>query len=168
MGTKEKVGKILTKTARILPGIGSYQEKESIRENDKKLREHISSRITHLLQDIERLKTDLSRQWSMSFLRDLDDISRHLDKLSRTIGFASRGYAGVFSLNQIDEEALSRLFKFDLSLKEKVGNLDSLVSRISEEKEELSAPILHELQEFLFGIERRIYERESLLHVHLT
>jgi len=34
---KESVGKVLKKAVRILPGVGSYQDKESLRERDKKL-----------------------------------------------------------------------------------------------------------------------------------
>ena len=163
MGTKEKVGKILTKTARILPGIGSYQDKESIRESDKKLRDHISTILTSSMKTVERLKTEISRRGSLSFLKELDDLSRHIDKLSRTITFSSRGYAGVFDSNQVDEKALSDLFEFDVSLKEEVGNLGSLVSNISEKKGELTAQMLDEVRNFLFRIEEKMKERESLL-----
>jgi len=45
MGTKERVGKVLKKAVRIVPGVGSYQDKESLRESDKKLRDHILSLI---------------------------------------------------------------------------------------------------------------------------
>ena len=162
MGTKEKVGRILTKTARILPGIGSYQDKESIRESDKKLRQHISAILTSSMDTVERLKTEISRRGSLTFLKELDDLSRHIDRLSRTITFASRGYAGVFDSPQVDEKALSDLYEFDISLKEEVGGLESLVAKISEKKEELNAQMLDEVQDFLFNVEGKMKERESL------
>jgi len=123
MGTKEKLAKILTKTARILPGIGSYQDKESARESDKRLRDYMSGELARHMNAIEKLKTDLSRKGSLSFLKELDDISRQIDKLSRTIQYASRGYAGVFASYQADEKALSDLFEFDRSLKEEITGL---------------------------------------------
>ena len=162
MGTKEKVGRILTKTARILPGIGSYQDKESIRESDKKLRQHISAMLTSSMDTVDRLKTEISRRGSLSFLKELDDLSRHIDTLSRTITFASRGYAGVFDSPQVDEKALSALYEFDVSLKEEVAGLESLVATISENKEKLSAQMLDEVRSFLFNVERKMKDRERL------
>jgi len=163
MGTKEKVGRVLQKAARILPGIGSYQDKESIRDSDKKLRDHISKELTSFRETIDRLKTDISRKGSLSFLKDLDDISRQMDKLSRTITFASRGYAGVFDSYQADEKALSDLFEFDKSLTEDVDLLDSLVLKISEKNMELDSTILNEVRDLLLKLEKRTNERESLL-----
>lgn len=163
MGTKEKVAKILTKTARILPGIGSYQDKESFRESDKKLRDYLSAELARFMESIERLKADISRKGSLSFLKELDDISRQIDKLSRTIRYASRGYAPVFSSDQADEKTLSDLLKFDHSLKEEVGGLNPLVSQICQEEGGLGSPLLNELRDLLFKLEQKIHERETLI-----
>lgn len=163
MGTKEKLAKILTKTARILPGIGSYQDKESARESDKKLRDYLSGELARYLNAIEKLKTDLSRKGSLSFLKELDDISRQIDKLSRTIRYASRGYAGVFASYQVDEKALSDLFEFDRSLKGEITGLKPLISQICEKDGGLASPLLNELRDGLFGVEQKVAERETLI-----
>jgi len=163
MGTKESVGKVLKKAVRILPGIGSYQDKESLRESDKKLRDHISTQLAYCVETIERLKIGISRKGSLSFLKDLDDISRQIDTLSRTITFASRGYAGVFDSNLADEKALSDLFKFDQSFKEEVDLLSSLVVKISKKNKELDSTMLDEVWDHLLKIKKRINEREKFL-----
>jgi hypothetical protein len=163
MGTKEKLAKILTKTARILPGIGSYQDKESARESDKKLRDYLSGELARYLNAIEKLKTDLSRKGSLSFLKELDDISRQIDKLSRTIRYASRGYAGVFASYEADEKALSDLFEFDRSLKGEITGLTPLISQICEKDGGLASPLLNELRDRLFGVEQKVAERETLI-----
>ena len=163
MGTKEKLAKILTKTARILPGIGSYQDKESARESDKRLRDYMSGELARHMNAIEKLKTDLSRKGSLSFLKELDDISRQIDKLSRTIRYASRGYAGVFASYQADEKALSDLFEFDRSLKGEITGLTALISQICEKDGGLASPLLNELRDRLFGVEQKVAERETLI-----
>ena len=163
MGTKEKLAKILTKTARILPGIGSYQDKESARESDKRLRDYLSGELARYLNAIEKLKADLSRRGSLSFLKELDDISRQIDKLSRTIRYASRGYAGVFASYQADEKALSDLFEFDRSLKGEITGLTPLISQICEKDGGLASPLLNELRDRLFGVEQKVAERETLI-----
>jgi len=162
METKESVAKVLAKAVRILPGIGSYQDKESLRESDKKLRDHISSKLAYCMKTFERLKTGISRKGSLSFLKDLDDISRQIDTLSRTITFADRGYSGVFDSISIDEKALSNLFEFDQSFQEEVDLLGSLVAKISKSKD-LDSIMLDELRDILLKIEKRINEREKLL-----
>jgi hypothetical protein len=163
MGTKERVGKAVQKAARILPGIGSYQDKESLRETDKRLRDTLSAQLADHMNTIERLKTGIARKGSLLSLKDLDDLSRHFDKVSRSLGFASRGYAAIFDSHQVDEEALTRLFEFDQSLKKEVDLLDPLVSMLSEKGKKLDTTILDEARDLLLKIEKRINEREGLL-----
>jgi len=163
MGTKEKVGKIIKKAARILPGIGSYQDKESIRESDKNLRAQISAQLTSSMGALERIKTDIARKGSLSSLKDLDDLTRHMDKLSRAIRFASRGYTGVFDSKGVDETALSKLFEFDRSLHTEIGLVEPLVSKISEKEIGPEPAVLQELGDLLVKIEKMTNEREGLL-----
>jgi hypothetical protein len=163
MGMKEELGGVLKGAARIVPGIGSYQDKESIRGSDKKLREFLGSQLSDHMKTIERLKTGIARGGSLSFLKELDDLSRTMDKLSRALRFASRGYAPVFDSDRIDEDALQRLFDFDKSLKEDIDQVDPLVVKISEKGEDLDVKLLKEINAILVKIEKRIDERERLI-----
>ena len=163
MGMKEELGEVLKGAARIVPGIGSYQDKESIRGSDKKLREFLSSQLSDHMKTIERLKTGIARGGSLSFLKELDDLSRTMDKLSRSIRFASRGYAPVFDSDRVDEDALQKLFDFDKSLKEDIDKVGPVVATISESAGDLDVKLLKELDAILLGIEKRIDERERLL-----
>lgn len=163
MGTKESVGNVLKKAVRILPGVGSYQDKESLRESDKKLRDHISIKLSHCMENIESLKTNISRKGSLSFLKDLDDISRQIDTLARTITFAARGYSGVFNSDQVDEKILSHLFEFDQSFIKEVDLLSSLIAKISTKNEEFDSTILDDIRNQLLKIKNRISEREEFV-----
>jgi hypothetical protein len=163
MGMKEGLGGALKGASRILPGIGSYQDKESIRGSDKKLRELLSSQLSDHMRTFERLKAGIARGGSLSFLKVLDDLSRKLDKLSRSLLFASRGYAPVFDSDRVDEDALQKLFDFDKSLKKDIDQIEHLVAKISEKEENLDTKLLEELDDALSMIEKRIDERERLL-----
>jgi hypothetical protein len=163
MGMKEGLGSALKGAARILPGIGSYQDKESIRESDKKLREFIGSGLFEHMKTIERLKTGIARRGSLLFIKDLDDLTRKMDKISRSLRFASRGYAQVFDSDGVDEKALQRLFDFDKSLKIDIDRVAPLVAKISEKADDLDPKLLKELDAALGEIENRIGERENLL-----
>jgi hypothetical protein len=163
MGTKEELGAALKGAARILPGIGSYQDKESIRETDKKLREFLSSQLLDQVRTLERRKTGIARGGSLSFLKDLDDLTRRMDKLSRSLGFASRGYAPLFNSSQVNEDALRKLFEFDKSLKKDIDQVELVVAKISEKTEGLDPDLVKDLDESLSRVEKRIGERERLL-----
>jgi hypothetical protein len=163
MGMKEGLGSALKRAARILPGIGSYQDKESIRESDKKLREFIGSGLSEHMKTIERLKTNIAREGSLLFIKDLDDLTRKMDKISRSLRFASRGYAPVFDSDGVDEEALQRLFDFDKSLKTDIDRVAPLVAKISEKADDLDPKLLKDLDEAFAEIEKRVGEREYLL-----
>jgi hypothetical protein len=163
MGMKEGLGSALKRAARILPGIGSYQDKESIRESDKKLREFIGSGLSEHMKTIERLKTNIAREGSLLFIKDLDDLTRKMDKISRSLRFASRGYAPVFDYDGVDEEALQRLFDFDKSLKTDIDRVAPLVAKISEKADDLDPKLLKDLDEAFAEIEKRVGEREYLL-----
>jgi len=163
MGMKEELGGVLKGAARIVPGIGSYQDKESIRGSDKNLREFLSSQLSDHMKTLERLKTSIARGGSLSCLKELDDLSRTMDRLSRSLRFASRGYAPVFESNRVDEDTLHKLFDFDKSLKETIDQVDPLVVKISERAEDLDAKLLKELDAILLKIEKRIDERERLI-----
>jgi hypothetical protein len=163
MGMKEGLGSALKGAARILPGIGSYQDKESIRESDKTLREFIGSGLSEHMKTIERLKTGIARGGSLLFVKDLDDLTRKMDKISRSLRFASRGYAPVFDSDSVDEKALQRLFDFDKSLKTDIDRIAPLVAKISEKEDDLDPKLLKDLNEALLEIEKRIGEREHLL-----
>jgi len=163
MGMKEKLGGSLKRSARIVPGIGSYQDKESIRESDKKLREFLSSQLLDQIKTIERMKTGIARSGSLLFLNDLDHLARKIDKLCRSVEFASRGYTPVFDSDQADEDALQKLYDFDTALKQDIDQVELLVEKIGEKADQVDQTSLKELEEYLIGIEKRMGERERLL-----
>ena len=74
MGTKETVAKGLKKAARILPGVGSYQDKESARESDKALRMALGRRLDDALGRSsgsrrtrqKRVRCSASKIWTIS------------------------------------------------------------------------------------------------------
>jgi hypothetical protein len=115
------------------------------------------------MKTIERLKTGIARGGSLLFIKDLDDFTRKMDKISRSLRFASRGYAPVFDSDSVDEKALQRLFDFDKSLKTDIDRIAPLVAKISEKADDLDPKLLKDLNEALLEIEKRIGEREHLL-----
>ena len=162
MVKKETVGKSLKKAARILPGIGSYQDREASRESDKELRMQLSRRLDEYLGSIEWLKTDQARKGNYKRLNELEDLSRHLEKVSRMVQFESRGYSPLFADHAIDEGALDRLLEYDKGLWEGVSRIGEAVQAITADRKVPVKEEIGEIRKELSLVEKRLKERESL------
>ncbi len=160
---KEDVGGVLKKAARILPGIGSYQDRESIRESDKALRMRISRDLDDLLGRVEWLKTDHAKKGALKHLTEIDGLSRHLERVSRTIELASRGYTPLFSNEAFDEDGLARLFAFDQGLLQGVAEVEALVVKLTEKGAVVTSEMVSGVREQVDQLEKKIKARGSLL-----
>lgn len=163
MANKKDVGHAMGKVVRILPGIGSYQDRETGREADKALRMQLSERLNRLLGDIEWLKTDLTKKGAFRHIQPVEDLSRHVEKVSRTLEFAPRGYSSLFSRKQVDEEALNRIYEYDKGLSGLIEEIEKSISEITEAKEVPSENGLSQIRKRLLDMEKRISQREAFL-----
>jgi hypothetical protein len=160
---KEDVGRVLKTTARILPGIGSYQDRESIRESDKALRVQISQKLDELLGMVEWLKTDQVKKGALKHLTEIDGLSRHLEKLSRFIELAARGYTPLFSQEPFDEDGLARLFDFDRGLLAGVAEVEALVVGLTGKGAVLTSEGVATVRKQVNQLEEKMKLRSSLL-----
>ncbi len=161
MLTKEDIAYGLEKAARILPGIGSYQDRESSREADKALRMKLSGRLNRLLNRVERMKSGLTKKGVIRSLMPLEDLSRQLEKISRLIEFSPRGYSPLFSRKEINEEALGRIYRCDEGLLSKLTELEKEVEVLTGKTERDAA--IEPIREILFHMETSLKERETFL-----
>ncbi len=161
---KEDVGQALKTAVRILPGIGSYQDKESSRDADKALRMELSGRLDQLLGRTEWLKTDLAKKRAIKHIQRIEDVTRQLEKVSRVLEFAPRGYAPLFSRKQIDEEALDRIYGYDKALTGLVKEIEDAIMTMTEAGEIPSEEEIARVREMLSDMERRIDQREAFLN----
>ena len=121
--------RIETWTSKI-PGVRSYMEREHRRETDKKLREHLGSRLQEFRSQVKKITLDLTDKGQMESLARLDRFSSRLQQMADTIRYASYGYSGIFDLEKIREEELDRLYSFDLSLVEELERIQKSVGEI--------------------------------------
>ncbi len=149
---------------RKIPGFRSYKEREHRRETDKKLREHLASRLQEFRSQIKKVSLDLTDKGQMESLAKLDRFSSHLQQMADTIRYASYGYSGIFDLEKIREEELDRLYSFDLSLVEDLEKIQKSIEEIGpaatpagREKK------IGEADTFVDSLERKFNQRKELL-----
>ncbi len=127
MGLKESFSKTLKSFARIFPGISDYQNKETLRGQDKLIREHLSEMLAKEVGHLDELKIRLIEAKKMEFLSKIELITKRISKLSDMIKHASYGYSPIFTNNAVDDEKLKRLYEYDISLAEEIRKLNQSI-----------------------------------------
>ena len=147
-----------------IPGVRTYREREHRRETDKKLREHLASRLQETRSRLKKVVLDLSTKGQMESLGKLDRLSSHLQQMADTIRYASYGYSGIFDVEKIREDELNRLYTFDLSL---VDDLERIQKNV-EEIGPASSPAarekkVEETETFLLSLETKFNQRKEFM-----
>jgi len=106
----------LERLARFIPGVAGYQDREKARATDKELRMRLVQELRRLVHVLDDHKARLAAARDFSALPRLDRLAGRLERLGRTVEFASRGYTGLFDLHPVDAEVLDQLYAFDLGL----------------------------------------------------
>lgn len=163
MVTKESLADKAAKLARIIPGISSYQDKEKLRDTDKRLREHIASILSEERSRIEDLKAQLAKALKLDPLDDLDALTRRMHKLADTITFAAYGYASLFDQASVDKKRLEELYNYDMSLEEEISVIKGTVDNLLGTSEQEMAAAMREVDLSLGKLEERLRGREELL-----
>jgi hypothetical protein len=106
----------LERLVRFVPGVAGYQDRENSRATDKQVRMRLVHDLGRLMIALEEDKARLADSRDLSSLSLLDRLSGRVERLSRTVEFAGRGYTGLFDLHKVDGDTLDQLYAFDLGL----------------------------------------------------
>ena len=107
-----------------IPGYAGYVAKERRRDVDKLHREHLAERLRLSKQPLTDVMRELSSSGRLFEVGPVDRVLKKLDQVENRIRFASYGYAGFFDAVKIEEPQLERIYRFDLSLVEKVEDFE--------------------------------------------
>ena len=152
-----------------IPGVRSYQAREHRRETDKKLREHLASRLQEVRSRVKKVTLEAASKGQMDSLARMDRLSSRLQQLADTIRYASYGYAGIFDLEKIREEELDRLYSFDLLLADDLERVQKSAEEIGpagspEDREKK----IGEVDGFLDALERKFNQRKEFMSLPKT
>jgi hypothetical protein len=120
----------LERLARFVPGVAGYQDRENARATDKELRMRLVQELRRLVQVLDDHKARLAEARDFSALPRLDRLAGRLERMGRTVEFASRGYTGLFDLHAVDVEVLDQLYAFDLGLFEALSVVRARVEAV--------------------------------------
>lgn len=150
--------------ARLIPGVGRYQDREGLRETDKQVRAYLADLMADLGRIVEGEQRRLTEARSLERLPALDRVVRRLSTLADRIRFASYGFAGVFDLHKIRETELAALHRFDLALVEGVPRLRATLQTLADSAldEGAFAQALRAAEGVLQEFEQTLAERDRV------
>ena len=166
MGSRDASGwaERLERLARLVPGVGRYQNREGLRETDKQVRVHLADLLTDLNRIAEDAVRRLTEAGRLDRLPALDRVARLVSTLADRIRYASYGFAGVFDLRKVRETELAALHRFDLDLLEAVPRLRQPLQALADAAiDETAFPqALQATEAALHDFELRLAERERV------
>ena len=118
--------------ARLVPGVGAYQDLEGMREADKQVRVYLAEQLHSLLRELEPAQRRLADAGRLERLPPLDRIARQMSTQADRVRYASYGFAGVFAARKIREGELAALHDFDLQLVQALSELRSRLRAAAE------------------------------------
>jgi len=154
----------LERLARLIPGIGRYQDREGLRETDKRVRVHLADLLADLSRTVEGAERRLADANAPDRLPALDRVARLLNTLADRIRLASYGFAGVFDLHKIRERELAALHRFDAGLVGTISRLRAPVRTLADKTTDATAfpQALQVVEVGLQEFERTLAERDRV------
>jgi hypothetical protein len=111
--------------------LAGCQGRERVREADKIFRTASSDRLAQLQEELDEIKKALVEKKDLHLLPQLDLLTRKMAQSRDTLSFSSYGYSGAFDLAHVGKPELERMYRFDLSLAERMENLAGAVEAFS-------------------------------------
>jgi len=152
----------LEQVANAIPGFRGYREKELRRDADRLQREYLAARLEECKKPLNETAAAATRTGGLDLINDVETARKRLDRVVARIRFADRGYAGFFDAVKVDEDALARVYEFDLALVGEVSAVRETARPAAGDAASAKAD-LAELIARIDALDARLAEREALL-----
>jgi len=157
----------LKRLAGVIPGIGSYQKMEELRETDRMLRMRLAWDLKEGERGIEGVKRRLMEKNDLSLLPGLDYLAAKIEKLSNVIRYAGQGYRGLFDTYSVDRQKLEQLYAFDLRLSDEVEAAREKIQALAAITDSPALKeAIHAADQALDQLERAFSTRCNLFEIH--
>ena len=149
--------------ARVIPGVAAYEDREGLRDTDKRVRVFVADLLANVARVLEPAQRSLADTGRLDRLSDLDRLGRLLATLADRVRFASYGFSGVFAQQKIREAELYGLHDFDLRLVQEIPDLRRNVQAVAQAADsEEFAGLVRTAEESLRGLEGLLEARDTL------
>jgi hypothetical protein len=120
----------LRKLASKIPGFSGYIERENRRAADKLLRESIADQFEEVWKKVGYLQKDMASKTELDGIEDLETAAMKIRTFIDKIRNASYGASGFFDAVKVNQDALAKIYEFDLALVAKADELSHAVDNV--------------------------------------
>lgn len=107
---------LLDKIAGLIPGYASFTAKESRRDADKALRDHVAATLDQGKKHLDDLVLQLTDEGALGELDDIDRLKRRVATCADSIRHVPYGESGLMDEVVVDEGDLQRVYEHDFGL----------------------------------------------------
>jgi hypothetical protein len=141
-----------------VPGFAGYRDKDLRRDSDRIQREFLAARLEAGKKALDGASVAASRAGALDAINDIETARKRLDKVTARIRYADRGYAGFFDAIKVKEDALERVYQFDLELLSGVDAVQDASETAASDPRGVAAMIAA-----LDALDTRLSGRETIL-----
>jgi hypothetical protein len=109
---------LITKLGSKIPGFSGYIERQERRNSDKLLRETIADRFMEQEHRVGDLQQELLSEGHLELLDEVEKGALRIRTFADRIRTAARGYSGFFDAVKINEEELTKMYEYDMTMLE--------------------------------------------------
>jgi hypothetical protein len=153
---------VLERIANHIPGFKGYREKELRRDADRLQREYLATRLEQSKKPLDDLASAASRVGALDAINDIETARKRLDKVTARIRYADRGYSAFFDTIKIKEDALERVYRFDLALMDGVEQVRAAAAQATASASDVGAAV-RAMIAALDDLGARLEERDALM-----
>lgn len=145
-----------------IPGYTGYQRKESMRDDDRRLRDDIARGLSQASTDLTAMASKMAADRRLDLISVVEETIARIRHLESRVKTASYGYGGLFSDRSIDEHALAQLKSFDVAFQSGVEDLTRLVTKTAV-SESVDASSFQEIQQEIADLNRLFDTRGDVI-----
>jgi hypothetical protein len=116
--------------AKRVPGLRDYLRKEHLRDADKLIRDALADKLDEVKKVLNNAKLDRVNEGKLKNLDKIDRSISKLDKVRESIRYASRGYRGLFAVEEVGEKEILALLEFDQKLFEVIDDIAAEAAKV--------------------------------------
>jgi len=145
-----------------VPGFKGYRDRETRREADRLVRQYLAGLLAECQAKARTVMGAPAREAKLGPMNALDSVGKRLEKLTDLIRYADSGYSGWFDAAKVKEAELDKLYDYDISLKQFIGDVDAAVAALAEMPEDKLPEAIAGVQGSLDELEHMIRSREQV------
>jgi len=147
---------ILDWIGKYIPGYVGYANRETRRQCDKVLRDHIARQLANCESTLQERISALIKVHDLQAAQDLEICRKRINTLSSKIKYAPYGESAFFSENQIKDDELDQLHECD---KQILASVEDNMPRLPEMS-------TSDIQAFIATVLQCLDKRNQLLQEH--